>query len=475
MSTATFVINTFGKLEPYSPTISRARVRIFYTGHNRNSTYITEEFANKLLATLSYAPVKGIYADKNSDYEDHGKRRDSGRIYGIIPENPNITWEDHTDDDGITRRYACADVLLFTALYAEAAEIIDKGESMEIYARSIKGAWQVVDGRRAYVYSEGHFLGLQVLGDDVEPCFEGAQFFSLYTKLKNLIDDTLEGGKDMNFNFKLSDSKKHEILFNLLNPNFNEAGNWEVKYGLSEVYDDYALCYDYEMGTFCRAYYQKDDEKDTCSLVGEIVKCIVVDVTEAEYAALNLLKTANGGNFEKVDEVYAVANTKIEELTTQLNDKIAEVDTKIVELETVNTTLATKDTELAEKDTTIASLQEAHQQTTAAVAEKESIIVTLTGELSTLKEYKDKIENSAKQALIEKYTALLETETLKTISENIGNYSIIDLEKELAYQAVQKNPNVFSKQADEDPLRIPNGESENYSGATKILMKHKRK
>ena len=42
MSFANFTVNVFGKLEAYSPTISRARVRIFYTGANRNSTYITE-------------------------------------------------------------------------------------------------------------------------------------------------------------------------------------------------------------------------------------------------------------------------------------------------------------------------------------------------------------------------------------------------------------------------------------------------
>lgn len=471
MSKTTFVINTFGELEPYSPTISRARVRIFYRGINRNSTYITEEFANKLLSTLSYAPVKGIY--DTDDYTDHGVKRQQGKIYGIVPENPNITWEKHTDEDGITRTYACADVLLFTGLYPEAKEIVGKGESMEIYAQSIKGEWQIIDKKRVYVYSEGHFLGLQILGDNIEPCFEGAQFFSLYNNLKKLID-TLEGGKDMIFNFKLSDSKKHDLLFNLINPNFNETGNYEINYAICDVYDDYTLCYDYEKQEFCRFYYEKDDEKNTCSIIGEPEKCFIVDVTESEYAALNLLKAANGGNFEKIDEVYTAANVKIETLTTELTNKIVEFDTKIVELETVNNTLVMKDTELAEKDTTIASLQKTNEQATVTLTEKENIITTLNGELSTLKEYKDNIETSTKEAMISKYTSLLDEEALKEISANISNYTIVDLEKELAYKAVQKNPNVFTKNNDTNPSFIPTGGSDNYSGATKILMKHKK-
>lgn len=43
-----------------------------------------------------------------------------------MPENPNFAWEKHLDEDGIEREYACVDVLLFTALYKEANDIINK-------------------------------------------------------------------------------------------------------------------------------------------------------------------------------------------------------------------------------------------------------------------------------------------------------------------------------------------------------------
>ena len=184
-----FPVTVYGNLTEYSSTISKARCRIFYKYENRNGTYITDEFAEKLLSSIPYTPVKGIYEEFNEDYSDHGKARDEGRIYGIVPENPNLSWEKHLDEDGIEREYACVDVLIFTALYEEAKEIINKAQSMEIYEPSIKGSWKIINGRRMYEYTDGCFLGLQVLGEDIEPCFEGAAFFSLYSSLQELITE----------------------------------------------------------------------------------------------------------------------------------------------------------------------------------------------------------------------------------------------------------------------------------------------
>lgn len=182
-----FSISIYGNLEKYSDTISKGRCRIFYKGLNRNGTYITSEFAEKLLSTIGYAPVKGIYDREDVDYTDHGEKRSEGRIYGIVPENPNLTWEKHLDEDGIEREYACVDVLIYTALYQEANQIFGKSQSMEIYPPSIKGEWQIKDGKRVFVYSEGSFLGLQVLGDSTEPCFEGAAFFSLLNDFREIM------------------------------------------------------------------------------------------------------------------------------------------------------------------------------------------------------------------------------------------------------------------------------------------------
>ena len=124
-----FEVSIYGGLEKFTDTISKARVRIFYRGLNRNGSFITDEFAEKLISTLPYSPVKGIYNEYESDYEDHGKERTEGRAYGVVmgKDDMEFAWEEHEDEDGITREYACANVLLWTALYEESKDIVGKG------------------------------------------------------------------------------------------------------------------------------------------------------------------------------------------------------------------------------------------------------------------------------------------------------------------------------------------------------------
>ena len=228
-----FSATIYGDLQPYNEVLSLARCRIFYKGANRNGTYITDEFAEKLVSSISYVPVKGIYDFVDEDYTDHGRERYEGRIYGIVPENPNLKWEQHEDADGVMRTYACVDVLLFTGIYKEAKEIVGKSQSMELYVQSIEGSYQFINGTRYFVYTAGCFLGLQALGEEIEPCFEGASFYNLQEDITKLIEQIKEynlksqdinGGKRMKF--KLSDNQKYNMIFELLNPNFNEEGEY---------------------------------------------------------------------------------------------------------------------------------------------------------------------------------------------------------------------------------------------------------
>lgn len=127
--------------EPISTTLSKCRVRIFYRGFNRNRTFISDDFAQQLINSLPYVPIKGIFNYGKVDYEDHGIDNTDGRIYGIIAANPNFAWEKHIDQDGIEREYACADAILFSALYPEAKIIVGSRQSMEIYPETMEGYW----------------------------------------------------------------------------------------------------------------------------------------------------------------------------------------------------------------------------------------------------------------------------------------------------------------------------------------------
>lgn len=448
-----FPVTIYGNLKELNPVLSKARCRIFYKYENRNGTYITDEFAQKLISSLPYTPVKGIYDNFDEDYTDHGLKRDLGRIYGIVPENPNFSWEKHLDEDEIEREYACCDVYIFTALYEEASQIVGKSQSMELYQPSIKGDWAIINGKKLFKFEDGCFLGLQILGDDVEPCFEGAAFFTFYNDLKNVIkklekyslDSNIKGGKSemTKLNFKLSDSQKHDAIWVLLNDKYTEESNWEITYTILDIYDDYALVYSYEAGSYERVYYTKNDETDSIEL-GARKKCYVIDVTEEEKTALEALRAFNGGTYEKIDK-------NIQEIDT-IKQQNSEFSTKIEELNNTVSTLTT------ERDTSVENYNNAQEQ-----------ISTLTNELETLKDYKNSVETQEKEQVIASYSELLNNEILDSYKSKISEYSsATELDKELAYELKKTNLEVFTKTPQYLPKDTPN------TGIEAILAKYKK-
>ena len=451
-----FPVAVYGTLTKYSNTISKARCRIFYKYANRNGTYITDEFAEKLLSSIPYTPIKGIYDDFEEDYTDHGEKRSEGRIYGVVPENPNFAWEKHLDEDGVEREYACVDVLIFTALYEEAKEIMTKAQSMEIYEPSIKGQWKVINGRRMFEFTDGCFLGLQVLGENVEPCFEGAAFFNLYTSLQQIIDEIKEfslklpelstgGQSEMpKIKFKLSDNQKHDALWSLLNSNYNEEGEWSITYAICDIYDDYALTYNYSEACYERVYYVKNDETDSVEIT-EQKKVFVIDVTEEEMNALNTVRMLNGGTYENVNTAFE-RTAELEEANSNFEQKIGELNTNISTLE-------------SEKEQFTIQINEANAQ-----------IASLTEEVNSLNSFKTEIEKNEKEAVIDSYAELLNEEILTEYQKKISEYSVVELDKELAYELKKNNMSVYTKEP--GAPRIP--KDIERTGIEAILSKYKK-
>ena len=454
----TFSLSIYGDVTNYNEVLSKARCRIFYTGANRNGTFITEEFAEKLVQTLPYVPVKGIYDTMKDDYTDHGRERYEGRIYGIVPENPNFAWEKHLDVDGVERTYACTDVYLFTGLYKqEAFDIVGKSQSMELYVDSIEGEWQFINGKRFFVFTEGRFLGLQALGEDYEPCFEGASFYTLVDSVKALMDDlkntdvfqkqNLGGEKYMNF--KLSDNQKYNMIWSLLNPRFNEENDYIMDYAVCDVYDAYAVVFKFETSAYERAYYTKNDETDSLA-IDKMEACYIVDVNEDEKHALEVLHAMNNNTYEKIDEVVS-----------GLQEKVDSFDSKNEENETAIATLQ-QDKERLESE-----LEEVNGNYTTALER----IETLTCERSELNEFKVAAELKEKEAVIDKYMTLLDEEQLKTFKEKIDEFTKEELDKELAFVLVQTKSTIFTK---EDSDFVPKDEP-TLTGVTAILERQKNK
>ena len=463
---AKFSLSVYGNISAYNEVLSKARCRIFYKYENRNGTYITDDFAEKLISTLPYVPVKGIYDSMEDDYTDHGRERYEGRIYGIVPENPNFAWEKHLDEDGVEREYACADVFLFTGIYKkEALEIVSKSQSMELYVDSIDGEWKFINGKRYFVFTEGCFLGLQALGEKYEPCFEGAGFYSLFESIQKLtkkidefeLNTKQDIGGENQMNFKLSDNQKYNMIWTLLNPNFNEEGEWALDYVICDVYDQYAIVFDTHNCGYERAYYTKNDETDSLEITNKEV-AYIVDVNEEEKRALKALHAINGDTYEKVDE----AMNSLTEENASLKEEKENFSQKIEEQ---NTQISTLEQEKADAQT---ELDEVKENYTAAQSQIES----LTEANKELETFKADVILKEKEAVIDHYSSLLDAEVLNSFKEKIGDMTKDELDKELAYSLVQSKPTLFSNQENESGY-TPKDES-NLQGIEGILSRYKK-
>lgn len=430
-----------------SDTLSKARARIFYKGANRNGGYISDDFAEELIESLPYTPVKGIH--DSDDFSDHGQSRTQGRIYGVVPskEEYNFAWETHLDDDGVERDYATVDVYLFTALYEEAKDIVGKGQSMELYPPSITGEWKTINGATYFKYRSGSFLGLQVLGDNVSPAFQGSAFFSLenietqkwYTLFMDLsekVDKLMIGrtGMKIEYNpiFSLSDREKENKLFEALNPE-------TIHYWIVDTYDDYLIAFDIEQDNYVKVDYTKEDDE---VILGESRTVVFAEyVTEEEQNALKALRA--------ITEVTTF---------TEIHEKVE----KNIE------TVANIQTTLDEKEGEILTLNTEHETAQETITE-------LKEELAAYVEFKEEIELAEKKAVIEKYSSKLSKETIADFEEKISEFSLTDLKKDLAYALVQSDASIFTANgegAGEGDGYVP--KSNSATGLEALLDKYKK-
>ena len=257
-------------------------------------------------------------------------------------------------------------------------------------------------------------------------------------------------------NFKLSDNQKYNMLWTLLNNRFNEENEYVMDYAICDVYDEYAVVFKFETGEYNRAYYTKDDETDSLS-IDKMEVCYIVDVNENEKHALDVLHAMNNNTYEKLDEVVDGLNTQVEEFTTQvgeLNSKIEENDTTIATLQQDNEKLQNE-------------LEEVNSNYTASL----ETIETLTSENTELNSFKADVELKEKEAVIAKYSTLLDEEDLDSFKDRLNEFTKEDLDKELAFALVQSKSTIFTNAEDNF---IPKPE-DHLTGIEAILARQKNK
>ena len=214
LSVATISSPEFINIEGISPFASKCEIKVLYLGGNRNGSFITKEVATQMAQTLPGCPIVGYFSENQDDFRDHGDQMiiDGDGIkfkclttpYGFVAPDAKIWFKDFEDTDEfgntIVRTYLMTEGYLWAEQYKEAQRVLNEGrpQSMELDEKTLKGHWStdVNRGIDFFIINDAIFSKLCILGEDVEPCFEGAsvtapQVSSSFTKDNKVFAHTL--------------------------------------------------------------------------------------------------------------------------------------------------------------------------------------------------------------------------------------------------------------------------------------------
>ena len=242
-SIATINAPEFINLEPLdiNPMMSKCEIKVLYLGPNRNGTSISKQVATEMAKTLRGAPIVGYYKKDKQDFFDHGEQiiydgdgvhfNTLTKPYGFVSPDADVWFQDFEEasesGEGISRTYMMTTGYLWTGQYEEAQQLFMEGgkpQSMELDENSMQGFWAKPENSdiEFFIINDAVFSKLCILGDDVEPCFEGASItapnisktFSLDDKFKRTLysmmkelQETLQGG-----NYKVADEIKKKSV-----------------------------------------------------------------------------------------------------------------------------------------------------------------------------------------------------------------------------------------------------------------------
>ena len=425
-SFATIDSPEFINLQPLdiNPLMSSCEIKVLYVGENRNRSYITKEVATEMSKTLRGAPIVGYYRQDKEDFADHGEKvtiDDQGIKfecmtvpYGFVSPDAKVWFQKFEDVDDlgntVVREYLMTTGFLWTGQFPECKGAVEgdgKPHSMELDENSLKGEWSknINEDMEFFIINDAVFSKLCILGEDVEPCFEGSSItapkvsstFNLDDNFKqtlfNMMQDlkfALEGGQEkmvLENTEKTLDKTNESVVTEFENVSEGQSENSDV--------------------TAQTEFEKKEDEKKEKA---------PADNKESEVPAEK----------KKEDEEYKKCEKK-------------DYEKKEEEKETPAQAPADEKKDEEKKEEKKFSFEEY-----SALEEKITSLQKEYAELETkyqaLVAFKNEVEEEKKDALINSFY-MLSDEDKKDVVENKAQYSLEDIEAKLSVICVRKKVN----------------------------------
>ena len=430
-SIATIDSPEFINLQPLeiNPLMSSCEIKVLYLGENRNHSYITKDVATEMAKTLRGAPIVGYYKEEKDDFADHGERMifdDEGikfecltRPYGFVAPDAKVWFQKFDDVDEFgnttTREYLMTTGYLWTGQYEECKSVVEGGkpQSMELDEESLEGHWSTNSktGMDFFIINDAIFSKLCILGEDVEPCFEGSSITAPeVSKTFTKMDD----------NFK-------KTLYAMM-----QDLKFALEGGQKMIIDEAET---------------KITEPEVVETEAEITTEETSIKTEATVEEETTLETEESSENKDTEDqsVLAENDNSIEDQSSQEN--FTKADDKDEEEESKDANDSKEDSESEEDDEDkeykcgeSGKKEKSYSLLETELAETKAAYADLEQKYQVLVEFKKQIDNEKKDALINSFY-MLSDEDKADVIENKSNYSLDEIESKLSVICVRKRVN----------------------------------
>lgn len=408
----------FINLQPLdiNPLMSACEIKVLYIGENRNHTFISKETATEMAKTLRGAPIVGYWKEKDGDFGDHGHRMiidDEGIKcecltvpYGFVAPDAKVwfqEFEDANDFGEITvREYLMTTGYLWTGQFEECRTAVEgegKPHSMELDEGSLNGHWSTnKQGMDFFIINDATISKLCILGEDVEPCFEGSKV----------------SAPDVSASFAKVDDAFKQTLFSMMR----------------------------DLQSALEGGQQMDDT--TTVIETPVVEEPVTEPVVEEPAAPVVEEPATEPVIEEPaqepvieDQSEPVASDP--EPAPVVEEPIAQEPDQYAQLEAEHAALTES----------YSALQTQHTDLQSQFDELTARYTALSEQVAELTAYRARIEEAEKDAMIEKFY-MLSDEDKQDVVANKAQYTVEDIKAKLAVICFEKNISFEGNKADEN-------------------------
>ena len=468
---------------PFNPLISRCQIKVCWVGDeaNRNRSIITKDVAKEMANSLPGSPIVGYYNEDKGDFEEHNriidisngefKIKDTTRPYGFVDLNAKC-WFQKFDDNGVEHEYLMTEGWLWTGQYPEAKRILEHGnnQSMELDENLIDAHWTKDNNGKPqfFIINEAIISKLCILGEECEPCFEGAQItkvqfsfedgfketlFSMMNELKKMLN---EGGTPVftTYAVEIGDALWCALHDYIVNAYPAEDSEYCSLYRIEGIYEEdgqkFAILHDAPKDAYMRLNFTITEEgysfaEELISVEKEFVP--VSDAPQFSPEAYAEYETAYAASKkpakeEEEKEVCPKCGKPLDECDCDDEGEDDKKDKYVLEEIPEYVELSEKHAEL---ETKYSDLEAANATLIEEKAALESDKANLEAQINELTQFKLKVEREEKKNMIQETFYMLSDDDKREVLDNIDNYSLDDIEAKLSILCV-RNKVSFSKE-----------------------------